>query len=69
MEVTKFPSGIIGCFFETLQDPQPANVKLSIVKQKIIKKKYFIICSFRTYKKDGLDGLSTRYHLEYLFYK
>jgi len=39
MEVTKFPLGLNGCFFETLQDPHPAKLKLIIVKQKIIKKK------------------------------
>ena len=43
MEVTKFPLGLIGCFFETLQDPHPANVKLIIVKQKIIKKEGYLI--------------------------
>ena len=33
MEVTKFPLGLIGCFFATLQDPHPANVKLIIVEK------------------------------------
>ena len=61
MEVTKFPLGLNGCFFETLQDPHLASVKLIIVKQKIIKKeKYFIISFFSKYEKDGLDGLSIR---------
>ena len=70
MEVTKFPLGLIGCFFETLQDPHPANVKLIIMKQKIIKKeKYFIITFISKYEKDGLEGLSTQDHLENLFCK
>tara|TARA_Y100000589_G_scaffold298938_1_gene307961 strand:- start:363 stop:527 length:165 start_codon:yes stop_codon:yes gene_type:complete len=52
MEVTKFPLGLIGCFFATLQDPHPAKAKLIIVEQKIIKKeKYFIVYSLKNIKK------------------
>ena len=70
MDMTKFPLGLFGCFFETLQDPHPANVKLIIVKQKIIKKeRYLIIRSFRKYKKDGLHGVFNRHSLENLFCK
>jgi len=57
IEVTNFPSGIKGCLFDTLQDPQPANVKLIIEIEKIIKKeRFFIIGLFcELYKNNSLD--------------
>ena len=67
--MTKFTLGLIGCFFETLQAQQPENKKIDYCKTKILKKKNISYHAPNKYKKDGLDGLSTSYHLEQLFCK